>query len=127
MSRKKNKDQPVEIQIRIDGIEVTAAPSKHSADFDRLLERNDAHSFVFIPLAKLRGKKRHKAFKAAAVARKKKKLPEGNWFDGELRNSEDGEAVPGVLAFDIRRRDAREIAETVGVRSAGRRTFHQDL
>ena len=116
MSKKKNNDQPVEIQIRIDGLEVTAAPSKHSADFDRLLERNDANSFVFIPLAKLRRKKRHKAFKAAAVARKKKKLPEGNWFDGELRNSKDGETVPGVLAFDIRRRDAREIAETVGVR-----------
>ncbi len=116
MSKKKNKDQPVEIQIRIDGLEVTAAPSKHSADFDRLLERNGANSFVFIPLAKLRGKKRHKAFKAAAVARKKKKLPEGNWFDGELRNSKDGETVPGVLAFDIRRRDAREIAETVGVK-----------
>jgi hypothetical protein len=116
MSRKKNKDQPVEVQLRIDGLEVTAAPSKHSADFDHLLERNGANSFVFIPLAKLKGKKRHKAFKAAAVARKKEKLPEGNWFDGELRNSEDGETVPGVLAFDIRRRDAREIAKTVGVK-----------
>ena len=116
MSRKKNKNQPVEVQLRIDGLKVTAAPSKHSADFDLLLERNGAHSFVFIPLAKLRGKKRHKAFKARALARKKKKLPEGNWFDGELRNSEDGETVPGVLAFDIRRRDAREIAKTVGVK-----------
>ena len=115
MARKKNKDQPVEVQLRIDGLEVIAAPSKRSADFDHLLERKGANSFVFIPLAKLRGKKRRKAFKAAAVARKKKKLPEGNWFDGELRNSEDGEIVPGVLAFDIRRRDAREIAETVGV------------
>jgi len=115
MSRKKNKDQPIEVQLRIDGLEITAAPSKHSADFDHLLERNGAHSFVFIPLAKLRGKKQHKAFKPAAVARKKKKLPKGNWFDGELRNTEDGETVPGVLAFDIRRRDAREIAEAVGV------------
>ncbi|MEM7282698.1 MAG: hypothetical protein AAF438_13840 [Pseudomonadota bacterium] len=50
------------------------------------------------------------------MAGQKKKLPEGNWFDGELRNSEDGEVVPGVLAFDIRRRDAREIAETVGIK-----------
>ena len=116
MSKKKNKDQPVEVQLRIDGLEVTAAPSKHSADFDHLLERNGANSFVFIPLAKLRGKKRHKAFKAPALARKKEKLPEGNWFDGELRNPEDGETVPGVLAFDIRRRDAREIAKTVGVK-----------
>ena len=116
MSRKKNKNQPVEVQLRIDGLKVAAAPGKHSADFDLLLERKGAHSFVFIPLAKLSGKKRRKAFKAAAVARKKKKLPEGNWFDGELRNSEDGETVPGVLAFDIRRRDAREIAKTVGVR-----------
>ena len=115
MSKKKNKDQPVEIQLRIDGLEITAAPSKHSADFDHLLERRGASSFVFISLAKLSGKKRRKAFKAAAVARKKKKLPEGEWFDGELRNSDDGETVPGVLAFDIRRRDAREIAEKVGV------------
>ena len=116
MSRKKNKNQPVEVQLRIDGLEVAAAPGKHSADFDLLLERKGAHSFVFIPLAKLSGKKQHKALKATAVARKKKKLPEGNWFDGELRNSEDGETVPGVLAFDIRRRDAREIAKTVGVK-----------
>jgi hypothetical protein len=115
MSKKKNKNQPVEVLLRIDGLKVTAVPNKHSADFDLLLERKGAHSFVFIPLAKLRGKKRHKAFKATAVARKKKKLPEGNWFDGELRNTEDGETVPGVLAFDIRRRDAREIAKTVGV------------
>jgi hypothetical protein len=115
MSRKKNKDQPVEVQLRIDGLDVTAAPSKHSADFDHLLERNGANTFVFIPLAPLRGKKRHKASKAPALARKKEKLPEGNWFDGELRNSEDGETVPGVLAFDIRRRDARKIAETVCV------------
>jgi len=116
MSRKKNKDQPVQVQVRIDGLEVTAVPNKHSAEVDLLLERNGAHSFVFIPLARLRGKKRHKASGASAVARKKAKLPEGNWFDGELRNSEDGETVPGVLAFDIRRRDAREIAEKAGVK-----------
>ncbi len=116
MARKKNKDQPVEIQVRIDGLEVTAAPNTHSADFDRLLERKGANSFVFIPLAKLSGKKRRKTCKAPAVARKKEKLPEGNWLDGELRNPEDGETVPGVLAFDIRRRDAREIAKTVGVK-----------
>ena len=116
MSRKKNKNQPVEVQLRIDGLEITAAPNKHSADFDQLLERNDANSFVFIPLAKLRGKKRHKASRAPALARKKKKLPYGNWVDGELRNAEDGETVPGVLGFDIRRRDAREIAEKVGVK-----------
>jgi hypothetical protein len=116
MSRKKNKNQPVEIQLRIDGRKVTAAPNKHSADVDRLIERNGAHSFVFIPLAKLSGKKRHKAFKMVAVARKKAKLPEGDWIDGELRNTEDGETVPGVLGFDIRRRDAREIAEKVGVK-----------
>ena len=115
MSRKKNKDQPVEVQLRIDGLEVTAAPNKHSTDFDRLLERNGANSFVFIPLAKLKGKKRRKASRASALARKKK-LPEGNWLDGELRNTEDGETVPGVLAFDIRRRDAREIAGKVGVK-----------
>jgi hypothetical protein len=116
MPRKNNKNQPVEVRLRIDGLEITATPNRHSADFDLLLERKGAHSFVFIPLAKLTGKKRNKAFKEAAVARKKKKLPEGNWFDGELRNSEDGETVPGVLAFDIRRRDAREIAETAGVK-----------
>ena len=116
MSRKKNKNQPVEVQLRIDGLEVTAAPGKHSADFDLLLERNGANSLVFIPLARLSDKKRHKASRAPGLARKKKKLPEGIWFDGELRNCEDGETVPGVLAFDIRRRDAREIAEKVGVK-----------
>jgi hypothetical protein len=115
MSRKKNNGQPVEVQLRIDGVELTAAPNKHSADFDQLLERNGAHSFVFIPLAKLRGKKRRKASRASALGRKKK-LPEGNWLDGELRNTADGETVPGVLGFDIRRRDARATAEKVGVK-----------
>jgi hypothetical protein len=115
MAKKENKNQPVEVQLRIDGLKITATPSRHSTDFDRLLERNGANSFVFIPLAKLSGKKRHKAFSARALARKKNKLPEGNWFDGELRNPEDDETVPGVLAFDIRRRDAREIAEKLGV------------
>jgi hypothetical protein len=116
MPKKRNKDQPVEVQLRIDGLSVSATPNKRSADFDRLLERHGANSFVFIPLATMRRKKRRKAFKAAAVARKKKKLPEGKWFDGELRNSDDGETVPGVLAFDIRRRDARKIAETLGIK-----------
>ncbi|MDX2411252.1 MAG: hypothetical protein QNK34_04780 [Woeseiaceae bacterium] len=116
MSKKKNKNQPVEVRLTIDGLEVTAAPGKHSAEFDRLLERKSAHSFVFIPLAHLGGKKRRKASRGPALARKKEKLPEGIWFDGELRNTEDGETVPGVLAFDIRRRDAREIATTVGVK-----------
>lgn len=116
MAKKKTKNQPVEVQVRINGLAATGAPNKRSADFDYLLERNDADSFVFIPLAKLRGKKRRKPFKGMAAARKKEKLPEGKWFDGELRNSEDGETVPGVLAFDIRRRDAREIAEKVGVK-----------
>ena len=117
MSRKKNNNQPAEVQLRIDGLEITAAPNKHSADFDQLLERNAANSFVFIPLAKFRGKKQRRKPKAPALARKrKKKLPEGKWFDGELRKAEDGETVPGVLGFDIRRRDAREIAEKVGVK-----------
>lgn len=117
MSKKKSKNQPVEVRIQIDGVELTATPSKHSADFDRLLERNGANSFVFIPLAKLRGKKkRHKTINSASVARKKKKLPDGDWFDGELRNTNDGETVPGVLAFDIRRRDAREIAKALGIK-----------
>lgn len=117
MSSKKNKDQLVEVQLRIDGLELTAAPNRHSADFDRLLEQNDANSFVFIPLAKLRGKKQHKESKAQSLAhKKKKKLPEGKWLDGKLRNAEDGETVPGVLAFDIRRRDARAIAEKVGIK-----------
>jgi hypothetical protein len=117
MSSKKNKNQPVEVHLRIDGLGVTAAPRSHSADFDHLLERNGANSFVFIPLAEFRGKKQHKKPRPPTQARKKKKkLPEGKWFDGELRNTKDGETVPGVLGFDIRRRDARAMAEKVGVR-----------
>ena len=114
--KKKNKDQRVQVQVRIGRGEAVGTPGEHSAGFDVLLEANGADSFVFIPLATLSGKKRPKAIKASAVAKKKKKLPEGDWFDGELRNSNDGETVPGVLAFDIRRRDAREIANEIGVK-----------
>jgi hypothetical protein len=116
MSKKKNKDQPIAIQVRIDGLELTALSGKHSTDFDRLLERNGANSFVFIPLAQFAGKKRNKTPSAAAIARNKKKLPEGHWIDGELGKSAGGETVPGVLAFDIRRHEARDIAKTVGVK-----------
>ncbi|MGB5164359.1 MAG: hypothetical protein WBN61_03815 [Woeseiaceae bacterium] len=95
---------------------MTAVPGKHSVDLDQLLERHGANSFVFIPLAKLSNKKPRKARKAPNIAHKKNKLPDGTWFDGELRNTADGETVPGVLAFDIRRREAREIAEKAGVK-----------
>ena len=111
----KNKNQPVEVRIEIDGLNVTAVPNKHSAAFERLLEQRGAESFVFIPLARL-GKKGRRLFgNPAATARKKAKLPALDWYDGELRSLEDDNAVPGVLAFDIRRRTAREIAEAVGV------------
>ena len=53
MARKKNNDQPVEIHLRIDGLELAATPGKSSTDFDQLLERKSASSFVFIPLAKI--------------------------------------------------------------------------
>jgi len=113
MARKKN--QPVEVRIEIDGIDVTAVPNKHSAGFERLLEQRGAESFVFIPLARL-GKRGRRLFgNPAALARKKAKLPAVDWYDGELRSLDDDNAVPGVLAFDIRRRTAREIAEAVGV------------
>lgn len=111
----KKKNQPVEVRIEIDGLYVTAVPNKHSAEFERLLEQRGAESFVFVPLARL-GKKGQRLFgNPAAMARKKAKLPVGDWYDGELRSLDNDNAVPGVLAFDIRRRTAREIAEAVGV------------
>ena len=110
----RKKDQPVEVRIEIDGLNVTAVPNKRSAKFERLLEQRGAESFVFIPLAKL-GKKGKRLFgNPAAMARKKAKLPAVDWYDGELRSLEGDKAVPGVLAFDIRRRKAREIAAAVG-------------
>ena len=115
MSSKKNKNPPVEVQLRIDGLALAAAPGQHSAASDQLLERHGANSFVFIPLAKFTGKERRKKARAWSLARKKK-LPDGEWFDGELRNTDNGESVPGVLGFDLRRRDAREIAENLGVK-----------
>ena len=113
MARKKN--QPVEARIEIDGLDLTAVPNKHSAEFDRLLEQRGAESFVFIPLASLGKKGQRLLGNPAATARKKAKLPAVDWYDGELRSLDNDNAVPGVLAFDIRRRTAREIAAAVGV------------
>ena len=111
----KKKNQPVKVRIEIDGIEVTATPNEHSAGIDRLLEQQGADTFVFIPLARL-GKKGQRLFdKPSALARKKEKLPANDWYDGELQSLEDDSKVPGVLAFNIRRRTAREIAEALGV------------
>jgi len=111
----KKKNQPVEVRIEIDGLDVTAVPNKHSAEFDRLLEQRGAKSFVFIPLARLGKRGQRLLGNPAAITRKRAKLPEVDWYDGELRSLADDNAVPGVLAFDIRRRTAREIAEAVGV------------
>ena len=111
----KKKNQPVEVRVEIDGLDISAVPNKYSAGFDSLLERRSAKSFVFIPLAKLGKKGKRLLGNPAAIARKKAKLPPGEWYDGELRSLDNDNAVPGVLAFDIRRRAAREIAEAVGV------------
>ena len=116
MARKKKKERPAEVRIEINGLEVIGTPGKHSADFDRLLEQRGAESFVFIPLAILGKRRRGKFRKLAATAYTKAKLPSGDWYDGELRGLDDDSTVPGVLAFDIRRRKAREIAQTVGVK-----------
>jgi hypothetical protein len=113
MASKKKKERPVEVRVEIDGLVVAATPDKHSADFDRLLEQCGATSFVFIPLAELKKRRRRKSDNPV---RAKAKLPEGDWHDGELRRIDDDSAVPGVLAFDIRRREARLIAEAVGVK-----------
>ena len=113
MARKKK--QPVEVRIEIDGLDVTAVPDRHSAEIDRLLEQRGAGSFVFIPLAKLGKKGQRLLDNPAAMRRKKAKLPEVDWYHGELRRRADDSVVPGVLAFDIRRRTAREIAMKVGV------------
>ncbi len=112
---RKNKNQPVEVRIEIDGLDVSAVQNRRSADIDRLLELRGAHSFVFIPLAKLGKRGQRLVGNPAAIARKKAKLPAVDWHDGELRSLEDNSAVPGVLAFDIRRRTARDIAKSVGV------------
>jgi hypothetical protein len=111
----RNKNQPVEVRIEIDGLKITAVPNRHSAKFERVLEQRGAESFVFIPLARLGKKGRRLLGNPAATARKKAKLPALDWYDGELRSLDDDHTVPGVLAFDIRRRTAREIAQTMGV------------
>ncbi len=115
MAKKKKKNQPVEARIQIDGLDVVAVPEKTNTETDTLLQQRAAASFVFIPLAKL-GKKGDKlARNPKAIAKKKSKLPDQEWHDGELCSLEDRERVPGVLAFDVRRRDARKIAEKLGV------------
>ena len=113
MTEKKNKNRLVEIRVEIDDVKICAVPNTANADLDQLLERRNAHSFVFIPLSRF-GKRRNR--KPGMPARQKKKLPEGDWYDGELRSKDDDKSVPGVLAFDIRRRQAREIAEALGVK-----------
>ncbi len=112
---KKNKNQPVEVRIEIDGLDAAAVPNKHSTQFERLLKQKGAESFVFIPLAKLDKKGQRLFGKPAAIASRKATLPAADWYDGELRSLEGDIAVPGVLAFDIRRRTARGIAAAVGV------------
>ena len=115
MAEKKKQKRTFEFRIRIDGLDIVAASGVRSADLDQLLEKRSAVSFVFIPLAKPEMKRRSVP-KAAAKARNKAKLPADDWHDGELRVSDRNHAIPGIFAFDVRRRSAREIAEKMGVK-----------
>ena len=113
MTKKKQK-QRYEFRVRIDGHDIVAAPTVCSTELDHLLEKHNAESFVFIPLAKP-GKKRKTIEKEAAKARIRAELPADDWYDGELRVSDNKHTIPGIFAFNVRRRRAREIAEKAGV------------
>lgn len=115
MSKKKKEKRTFEFRTRIDGIDIVAAPTVCSTGLDDLLEKRSAVSFVFIPLARP-DKKGQSIDKAAAKARSKAELPANDWYDGELRVSDYEHAIPGVLAFNVRRRSARKIAEKAGVK-----------
>lgn len=115
MSKKKKQKRTFEFRVRIDGLDIVAAPGVCSTDLDHLLEKRGAASFVFVPLARPE-KKRQSVDKAAARARIKAELSSDDWYDGELRVSDKPHAIPGVFAFNVRRRDAREMAEKVGVK-----------
>jgi hypothetical protein len=115
MTKKKKQKRTFEFRTRIDGLDVVAAPTVCSTDLDHLLEKRSAVSFVFIPLARPE-KRRQSVDKAAAKARIKTELQADDWHDGELRVSDNEHAIPGVLAFNVRRRNAREIAEKLGVK-----------
>ncbi len=116
MSRKKKKQQPVEVRIAIGGLDLVATSNQHSASFDRLLEQWGAESFVFVPLVNPGKQLRRVIGNREGTARQKAKLPAGDWYEGELRTRDDDVPVPGVLAFDIRRSKAREIAGELGVK-----------
>jgi hypothetical protein len=115
MAKKKKQKRTFEFRIRIDGLDIVAAPTVCNTDLDQLLEKRSAVSFVFIPLARAEKKQRF-VDKAAAKARNKAELPADDWYDGELRASDSEQAIPGVLAFNVRRRRAREIAEKMDVK-----------
>ena len=114
MAKNNKQKRTFEFRVRIDGLDIAAAPAVRSADLDDLLKQRSAASFVFIPLARPE-KNRRAVDKAATKARTKAKLPADDWYDGELRVSGNAHAIPGVFAFNVRRRSAREIAEKVGV------------
>ena len=115
MAKKKKQKRSFEFRIMIDGLDIVAAPTACNAELDHLLEKRSAVSFVFIPLARPT-KKGRSVDKVAVKARNKAELPADDWYDGELRVSDNEHAIPGVLAFNVRRRRAREIAGKVGVK-----------
>ncbi|MEO0996439.1 MAG: hypothetical protein AAFX58_02865 [Pseudomonadota bacterium] len=114
MASRKRRQRTFEFRVNIDGTDVFAAPAARSADVDRVLEKQNALSFVFIPLARPT-RKRRSVDRAATKARKKAELQAGDWHDGELRASDIEQGIPGVFAFNVRRRHARTIAESIGV------------
>lgn len=115
MAKKKKTKRAVEFRISIDEFDIVAVPMVRNAELDRLLARRGALSFVFIPLAQS-GKKKRTIDKAAAKARNKAQLPADDWHSGEMRVSDCRHSIPGVFGLNVRRQDARSLAEKVGVK-----------
>ena len=104
------------LHVRGEDREYTLAPESLSADLDAHLAEKDAQTFVFLPLFSPKKKKRKRASDERRVEKRRKKLGEGEWYQGELETSDtDGALIPAAYTFDLRRYKARVIAESLGL------------
>ena len=109
-------ESQVELALAANGREIVLRPGQASAELDAFLEESGARTWVFLPLVRP-GKKRRGLERGSELTQRRARLPDRPWLDGELHtDGPPGTVVPGVFAVDLRRSQARRIAEALGLR-----------
>lgn len=101
------------------GVQLELTPGFASSKLDELLREHDAETLVFLPLRKPRKKPKKKPkppLSERDLEKRRAKLGDGPWHTGELLcEATEPAPIPAAWRFDLRRFEARLIAEELGL------------